>query len=107
MAKPTPAPTLCEGVNVLFPRPEEIEEIQAHVFAGFADAQEDKVVADTFFRSDSLDDLPERGQGFDGVLKALLLFHGTPSKIRKVKSLSRFFSNRSLTFIAISLCRCT
>jgi hypothetical protein len=54
-------------VNVLFSRPEEIEEVQAHVFTGFADAQEDKVVADAFFRSDSLDDPPERGKVFDGV----------------------------------------
>jgi len=73
MGKPTPAPTLREGVNVLFSRAEEIEEVQAHVFAGFADAQEDKVVANTFFRSDSLDDLPERGERFDGVLSVIVV----------------------------------
>src|ERR1039458_197580 len=71
MAKP--APTLREGVNVLFSRPEEIEEVQAHVFASFADAQEDKVVANTFFRGDSLDDLPERGEGFDSVLSVVVV----------------------------------
>jgi hypothetical protein len=60
-------------VNVLFSRPEEIEEVQAHVFTGFADAQEDKVVADAFFRSDSLDDPPERGKGFDGVLGVVVV----------------------------------
>jgi len=73
MGKPTPAPTLREGVNVLFSRAEEIEGVQAHVFAGFADAQEDKVVANTFFRSDSLDDLPERGEGFNGVLSVVVV----------------------------------
>src|SRR6516165_330458 len=73
MAKPTPAPTLREGVNVLFSRPEEIEEVQAHVFAAFADAQEDKVVADTFFRSDSFDNMPEGSEGFDGVLGVVVV----------------------------------
>ena len=107
MAKPMPAPTLREGVNVLFPRPEEIEEVQAHVFAGFADAQEDKVVADTFFRSDSLDDLPERGERFDGVLSVVVVPWYTVEDQKGKESLSRFFSNRSLTLIAISLCRCT
>src|SRR5216683_952003 len=34
---------------------------------------------------------------------ALLLFHGTPSYLRKVNNLSRFFSKRSLTFAALSL----
>ena len=73
MAKPRSAPTLGEGVNVLFSRPEEIEEVQAHVFAGFADAQEDKVVADTFFRSDSFDNMPEGGEGFDSVLGVVVI----------------------------------
>jgi hypothetical protein len=60
-------------VNVLFSRSEEIEEVQAHVFTGFADAQEDKVVADAFFRSDSFDDPPERGKRFDGVLGVVVV----------------------------------
>jgi hypothetical protein len=60
-------------VNVLFSRPEKIEEIQAHVFASFANAQKDKVVADAFFRSDSVDDLPERSEGFDGVLSVVIV----------------------------------
>src|SRR6267378_6883063 len=64
---------LREGVNVPFSRSEEIEEVQPHVFAGFADAQEDKVVANTFFRGDSLDDLPERGEGFDGVRSVVVV----------------------------------
>src|SRR6267143_3795533 len=72
MVKAMLAP-LREGVNVLLSRPEEIEEVQAHVFAGFADAQEDKIVANTFFRSDSLDDLPERGERFDGVLSVIVV----------------------------------
>ena len=41
---------------------------RAHVFAGFADAEQDKIVADTVLRSNSPDDLPKRGEGFDGVL---------------------------------------
>jgi len=39
-------PARREGVNVLFSRPEEIEEVQAPCIYRFADAQEDKVVAD-------------------------------------------------------------
>ena len=34
---------------------------------------------------------------------ALLLFHGTPSKLKKVKRPSRFFSNRVLHFSAVSV----
>jgi hypothetical protein len=60
-------------VNVLFSRPEEIEEVQAHIFTDSADAQEDKLVADALFRSDSLDDPPERGKVFDGVLGFVLV----------------------------------
>lgn len=60
-------------MNVLFSRPEEIEEVQAHVFTGFADDQKGKVVADALFRSDSLDDPPERGKVFDGVLGVVVV----------------------------------
>ena len=70
-----------EGVNVHFPRPEKIEEVYAHIFTGFADAQEDKVVADAFFRSDSFDDPPERGKVFDGVLGvAVVPWHSLESR---------------------------
>ena len=105
-AKPTHAPALREGVNVLFSRPKEIEEVQAQVFTGFADAQADKVVADAFFRSESLDDPPERGKGFDGVLGVVVVpWHSVEDQ--KGKELVAILSNRSLTFIAVSLCRGT
>ena len=105
-AKPTHAPTLRERANVLFSRPEEIEEVQAHVFAGFTDAQKDKVVADAFFRSDSVDDLPERSEGFDGMLSVVVVPRYAV-KAQKRKELVEILSNRSLTWIAISLCRGT
>ena len=45
--RPPPAPELafCEGVNVLFPGTEEIQEINPSVLTGFTNAQENKILA--------------------------------------------------------------
>src|ERR1035441_167755 len=45
---PAPAPTVREGVNVLLARTEEIQKVHAHVFAGLANTQEDKVILNPF-----------------------------------------------------------
>jgi hypothetical protein len=46
---PSPAPPFREGVNVLHTRPEKIQEIDIHVFAGLADAQKYQIVAQSLF----------------------------------------------------------
>src|SRR6185369_17456128 len=43
-----PLPTLREGVDVLLTGKEEIQKVDAHVFAGLANAQEDEVILDPF-----------------------------------------------------------
>jgi len=68
-----PLPTVCEGVDVLFARTQKIQKIHAHIFAGLADAQQNQVVAETFFRSNSADDAPERSKGFDGMLRVVVV----------------------------------
>jgi len=67
-AKLSPAPTLRESADVLFPGTEEIQKAHTHVFAGFAKAQQNQVVADALFGGDSPNDLAKRSEGFDGVL---------------------------------------
>ena len=42
-----PTPAFREGVNVLLARTEEIQKVHAHVFAGFAEAQNDDSVANS------------------------------------------------------------
>lgn len=46
----SPCPTRREGINVILARTEEIEEVQAHVFAGLADAQQDEVILNSSWR---------------------------------------------------------
>jgi hypothetical protein len=70
---PAPAPALREGVNVLLTRPEEIQKVHAHVFAGLADAEEDQVVAQSLFRSHSIDYMPKHCEGFDRVLRVVVV----------------------------------
>src|ERR1017187_9547348 len=70
---PAPAPAFRKGVNVLLTRTEEIQKVHAHVFAGLADAQEDQVFPDALFGRDSAKDLTKRGEGFDGVLRVVVV----------------------------------
>ena len=55
------------------PRPDEIEEVHTHVFTGFADAQQDKIVADAFLRSDPPDDVSKGCEGLDGMLGIVIV----------------------------------
>jgi hypothetical protein len=71
-AKLSPAPTLRESADVLFPGTEEIQKADTHVFAGFAKAQQNQVVADALFGGDSSNDLAKRSEGFDGVLSIVV-----------------------------------
>jgi hypothetical protein len=74
-AKPSssPAATLRESVNVLFPGTEEIQKVHTHVFAGFAKAQQNQVVSDALFGGESPNDLAKRSEGFDGVLSVIVV----------------------------------
>jgi len=60
-------------MNVFLPRPDEIEEVHTHVFTGFADAEQDKIVADAFLRSDPPDDVSKGCEGLDGMLGIVIV----------------------------------
>src|SRR5207244_1410299 len=51
----------------------EIQKAHTHVFAGFAKAQQNQVVADALFGGDSPNDLAKRSEGFDGVLSIVVV----------------------------------
>ena len=99
---PAPAPILRKGVNVLLARTEEIQKVHAHVFAGLADAQKNQVFLQALFSGTPAITSRSCANALMAC-SALLLCQGTPSWLRKVKSLSRFRSNRSLHFVAASL----
>src|SRR5207244_2695887 len=72
-AKLSPAPTLRETADVLFPGTEEIQKAHTHVFAGFAKAQQNQVVADALFGGDCRNDLAKRSDGFDCLLSIFVV----------------------------------
>ena len=55
-------------MNVLFPGTEEIQKIQTAVFAGLADAQEDKVFLNSFRCRETFDGATKSGKRLDRVL---------------------------------------
>src|ERR1039458_2490373 len=72
-SSPAPEPAFRKGVNVLLTRTEEIQKVHAHVFAGLAEAQEDQVFPDALLGSASSKDLAKLGEGFDGVLRVVVV----------------------------------
>lgn len=72
-SSPAPAPTFRKSVNVLFPGTQEIEEIHAHVFAGFANAQEGQVLFNSCFRRGSGNHIAKPGKGFDRMFSVVVV----------------------------------
>jgi hypothetical protein len=50
------------------PERKEIQKVHTNVLAGLTDAQENQIVAEASFCSNSSDDVPELGEGFDRML---------------------------------------
>ena len=69
----SPAPTFREGIDVLYPKTEEIQKVHAHVLAGFTDAEENQVVAHPLLRGYPIDDVAEHGKWFDCVLCVIVI----------------------------------
>src|SRR5436190_10101884 len=81
-----PAQTLRERVNVFLTGKEKIEKVHAHVFAGFADAQQNQIVANAFLRRDSCDDVPKYCERFDRMFSVIVV-PWDPVKAQKCEQL--------------------
>jgi hypothetical protein len=80
------APAVGEGVYVLLPGTQEIQEVRANVLAGLTDAQKNQIVTKAFLRSKSSDNAPERREAFTAC-SALLLFQGDSVIVEKREQL--------------------
>src|SRR5438132_1628388 len=65
---PSRTPALCEGVNVLLARTEEIQKVHAHVFARLADAQQDEVLFNCLRCPTPLHNIAKACKSFDRML---------------------------------------
>lgn len=65
---PPPTPILCERVNILVTRKEEIKEVQTGVFACLANAQERQVFFNALLGRRAGNHIPESRKGFDCML---------------------------------------
>lgn len=70
---PAPTPAFREGVNVLLARTEEIQKVHAHVFAGFADAEENQVVAQPLFCGYAANYLTKHRERFDRMFRIIII----------------------------------
>src|SRR5215831_5364074 len=65
---PRACPAVGEGVDVLLARTQKTQKVHANVLTGLTDAQENQILTEAFFRSNSSNDAPKRGEWFDGML---------------------------------------
>ena len=70
---PRPLAPLGKRVNITFFRPEEIEKVDAPIFASFRHAQERQVLVDAFPRRRSGDHVAQPREGLDGVLGVVVV----------------------------------
>jgi len=66
-------PTFREGVNVLFPRTQEIQKIHSHVFAGLANAEENQIFFQAFIGGGSTDNITKACKCFYGVFSVVVV----------------------------------
>lgn len=63
----SPLPRLSKRLDVLIPRPQEVDEIQSLVLARLADAQEKQVIVECILSQTALYRLPQTSESLDGM----------------------------------------
>ena len=91
-------------MDIVLARTQEVKKVHAYVLAGLTKAQENQMVAEAFFCTKSFHHVPERSEGFDRMLRVVVVPRH-PVIAEKRQHLLRFFSKRSLTFTVVSLCK--